>query len=344
MRTRTRFGAAALCGALLLVAGCGYDATPVPGPEAQSGGGGGTELDGTDPQCQDNTRTASYRPNGSVSSLRSTAGVRSITDDGKLIVGVSADQLQMSYRDPISGVIQGFDNDMAFKVAQALWPNDSDAKIRSDRLVLRVISPAQRFELLQTTPPDGQQPVEMVVRNMTINCERWGLIAFSQEYYGSGQKVLVSSDSELAKVTGKLSRQQVIEGLDGQTVCAPTGTTSLQNIKDVLTSSTPVEVANDSECLVEFQNSGADALSTDDTVLAGMAIQDPYAKVLNMDPLTAEPYGIGVNKKNVDMVRLINAVLEEMRADGSWQASYDKWLKDALGGAAGVQPRAVYRD
>ena len=33
--------------------------------------------------------------------------------------------------------------------------------------------------------------MDIVARNMTINCDRWKDIAFSSEYYRSGQKVLV---------------------------------------------------------------------------------------------------------------------------------------------------------
>ena len=34
----------------------------------------------------------------------------------------------------------------------------------------------------------------MVARNMTMNCARWQDIAFSAEYYHSGQKLLVAKD------------------------------------------------------------------------------------------------------------------------------------------------------
>ena len=99
--------------------------------------------------------------------------------------------------------------------------------------------------------------------------------------------------------------------------------------------------ANDTDCMVKFQNGETDAITTDDTVLAGLAAQDPYAEVLASERLTEEPYGIGVNAEHVDLVRFINAMLERMRADGSWQASYDRWLRPSLQVEA-VQPVPVY--
>ena len=67
---------------------------------------------------------------------------------------------------------------------------------------------------------------------------------------------------------------------------------------------------------MKFQNGETDAITTDDTVLAGLAAQDPYAWCSTKERLTEEPYGIGVNARPVDLVRFINGVLERMRADG----------------------------
>jgi polar amino acid transport system substrate-binding protein len=38
-----------------------------------------------------------------------------------------------------------------------------------------------------------------------------------------------------------------------------------------------------------------------------------------------------VPKTDTDFVRFINAVLEKIRADGTWTADYKHWLGDRLG-------------
>ena len=76
-------------------------------------------------------------------------------------------------------------------------------------------------------------------------------------------------------------------------------------------------------------------------MLAGLVAQDPYAEVLAGEALTDEPYGIGVNADDVDLVRFVNAVLERAHDDGSWQASYKKWLQPSLGVPA-TQPTPLY--
>ena len=60
------------------------------------------------------------------------------------------------------------------------------------------------------------------------------------------------------------------------------------------------------QCLVLFQEGQVDGITGDDTVLAGFAAQDPYAKVVG-DAFSSEPYGIGVAADQVDLVRFVNA-------------------------------------
>src|SRR6476469_4406598 len=103
----------------------------------------------------------------------------------------------------------------------------------------------------------------------------------------------------------------------------------------------PVGADNHTGCLVLLQEGQVDAITGDDTVLAGLASQDPYAVVLDGDPFTDEPYGIGIPPENVDMVRFVNAVLERMHDDGSWDASYQRWLQPTLGKSSG-QPVPQY--
>ena len=69
--------------------------------------------------------------------------------------------------------------------------------------------------------------------------------------------------------------------------------------------------------------------------------QDPYAVVPEQKAFTAEPYGLGMNAKNVDLVRFVNARLAQMREDGEWTQIYDRWFSAPLGPAPSP-PRAVY--
>jgi polar amino acid transport system substrate-binding protein len=56
---------------------------------------------------------------------------------------------------------------------------------------------------------------------------------------------------------------------------------------------------------------------------------------------TSEPYGLGISKAHPDFVAFVNKVLEDVKADGRWKASYNRWLADSLGPAP-APPTPVY--
>lgn len=297
MRRRLRSALVAPLVGVLLLAGCGYDATELPGKKAAEE----TPPAGTSSAPECDNATQSYAPSDDAVAAR-----RQLANTGRLVIGVSADSLQLGARDPLEGKIVGFDIDFADRIASELGV----------RPQLRVISAADRVPLLE------KGEIDIVARNMTINCSRWEQIAFSSVYYNATQKVLVRAD-DAETYTGP-------ESLAKKKVCAPSGTTSVANIKKIEPEVIAVEAANHTGCLVRFQQGDVDAITGDDTVLAGLSKQDPYAVVPVQGKLTDEPYGIGVNKDDVALVRFINSVLQEMRTDGSWKASYDRWLKPEL--------------
>lgn len=281
---------------------------------AATGGAAGAVTAAED--CADGQPgVASLDPEGSP---RVTSGstMADIRERGALRVGVSADTLLMGSRNPFTGDIEGFDIDVARQIAEAILGDP-------DKIQFRVITSGDREGVLQN------HEVDIVTRAFTINCDRWENIAFSAEYYHSGQKLLVPSTS---KVAG-------IEDLAGQRVCAPEGTTTLERLQE-WEGVEAVPAATHTTCLVLFQQGAVDAITGDDTVLAGFAAQDPYARVVG-DAVSDEPYGVGIPADQPDMVRFVNGVLEDMVAGGQWEKSYDRWLGDALG-TAPEAPQPVY--
>jgi polar amino acid transport system substrate-binding protein len=76
------------------------------------------------------------------------------------------------------------------------------------------------------------------------------------------------------------SKATSLDDLSGQRVCAPAGSTSLDKLKTSFPEVKVVTAATHTGCLVKFQRGQADAITGDDTVLAGLAAQDPYATVV----------------------------------------------------------------
>jgi len=53
---------------------------------------------------------------------------------------------------------------------------------------------------------------------------------------------------------------------------------------------------------------------------------------------TSEPYGLAISKQHPDFVRFVNAVLQQLRTNGQWAASYAHWV----GTPAPAPPPAHY--
>jgi polar amino acid transport system substrate-binding protein len=277
--------------------------------------------------------TRSYEPAGPLPSpdnLPAASTMAAIKTRGKLIVGVSGDTLLFGARNPLKNEIEGFDIDMLKEVAKAIFGPNGDSNI-----TYKVITYADRLPNLEAGPDHGG--VDIVAHTMTINCDRWLRIGFSSEYFDAGQRVLVKKGSGFSSID-ELNAGKA-------TVCAPEGSTNIdllrKNDNNRFGQLTVLAKPDVTDCLVAMQQGQADAATGDDTVLAGLAAQDPNTEVVG-DKFTDEPYGLGMAKDKVDFVQFVNGVLEQMRTDGRWQAIYSKWLVGVLSDKVIDPPKALY--
>jgi len=263
---------------------------------------------------------ASFRPDGLPPASQMPAGstMKAIQDRGQLVAGVDQNTFLFGFRNPTTGSLEGFDIDRVHEIAAAIFGDPN-------KVQFKVVTSAGRIDALK----NGE--VDVVVRTFTATCARWQDINFSATYYTAGQRLLVDRASKVGS----------LDELGGEKVCAAKGSTSIMKIMEHPAKLVPVQVDNWSDCLIMLQQGQVAAVSTDDTILAGMVAQDPNVKMVG-PRFTEEPYGIGIPKANVDMVRFVNGVLAKSIADGAWQGSYGKWL-----GSTGEQaqaPTPAYQD
>ena len=227
---------------------------------------------------------------------------------GYLIAGVDQSTYHFGYLNPLDGQIEGFDIDMIRAVAQAIFGNPNKVEFKA-------ISDAQRI------PAVTSGTVDIVAHTMTITCDRLKQVDFSSVYFDAHQRVLVPDNS---KATNGLA------GLAGQKVCATTGSDSVTTIEDypARPKITAVQVPFWTDCLVLLQQDEVAAISTDDAILYGLAIQDPFTKVVGPS-LEDEPYGLAMSKQHPDLVRFVNAAIARYESGGLWEKSYKRWVNPA---------------
>ncbi|MEX3099810.1 sugar-binding protein [Streptomyces sp. V2] len=227
----------------------------------------------------------------------------------KLIVGVDQNSYRWGYRNPNNkdAALEGFDIDLVHKIAENILGDPNAVQFRA-------IPTNERINAIK------KGEVDMVVRTMTINCERIKDVAFSAPYFRTGQQVLAPKDTG---ITG------YDKSLAGKKVCVALGSTAKTKLEENNQGATPLVVPNQLDCLVRLQLGEADAIITDGALAASQAAQDPTLK-LEGTPFTTEFYGVAMKKDANDLVSRVNQVLAQYRS-GGWQDSYRTWLSQTMG-------------
>ncbi|MEU6538667.1 glutamate ABC transporter substrate-binding protein [Streptomyces sp. NPDC047000] len=220
----------------------------------------------------------------------------------KIKVGIKFDQPGLGLKQP-DGSYSGFDVDVATYVAAALG-------YKADQIEWVETKSADRENALQ------RGDVKFIAATYSITDERKQKVDFAGPYLLAHQDLLVKKDSAIAKGTD----------LNGKKLCSVTGSTSAQNVQKTIAPKANLrELAGYSECIAGLQSGAVDAVTTDDSILAGFAAQDKYKGQFKLAglKLSNENYGIGVKKGDSATVTKINDALKKMVSDGSWQKAVD---------------------
>ncbi|WJY98346.1 glutamate ABC transporter substrate-binding protein [Corynebacterium fournieri] len=240
---------------------------------------------------------------------------------GRLVVGIDQSLYLLAFRDTASGELRGLEVDLARAIAHDIFGEDDSG---TNRLDLRFVDSAARAEALN----NGE--VDLVIRTMSITPERAASIAFSTPYLTSRVRVLVPRDRGVSD----------INQLADKTVCIVDGTNLTQIAHTYAPHSKVLRTRSWSDCLMATQQFQADAIVADDSILAGLSAQDPYAEILP-GTLASQYYGVGMPTGQSDLVRQVNATLERMRNDGTWSDLYSTWLGGSI--AESAPPPLMYR-
>ncbi|KUM77001.1 glutamate-binding protein [Streptomyces curacoi] len=226
----------------------------------------------------------------------------------KIKIGIKYDQPGLGLKEP-DGSFSGFDVDVATYVAKELGYD------------------ADQIEFVETKTPDRENAlkrgdVKFIAATYSITDERKKSVDFAGPYLLAHQDLLVTTDSDITEATD----------LNGKNLCSVTGSTSAQNVRDDFAPKANLaEKSGYSECLAALQNGTVDALTTDDSILAGYAAQEQYKGKFKLAglKLSNENYGIGVQKGDTETLNKINAALEKMVKEKAW----DKAVQDNFGPA-----------
>lgn len=243
-------------------------------------------------------------------SLTACGGESGSGDGGndEVTIGIKFDQPGLGLKTQ-DGEFEGFDVDVATYVAKELGYEEGD-------ITWKEAPSAERENMI------SRGDVDFIAATYSITDERKEKVSFAGPYLLAHQDLLVRKGEKVSEG----------DDLNGKKLCSVTGSTSAQNVKnDFAPDAQLQEYGGYSECLSGLESGAVDALTTDDSILAGFAAQKDYQGKFELAGLSLsdENYGIGLKKGDTELQGKINDALQKMIDDGSW----DKFVEANFGPA-----------
>lgn len=156
---------------------------------------------------------------------------------------------------------------------------------------------------------------DMAVSAIYITEERKKVVDFTQPYYAGGLVAMVKDGSPIAKLTD----------LNGKKVSVQVGTKSVGFLTEHYPKVQRVEVEKNQEMFNLVDIGRADAAVTGKPAAFQYIRTRGGMKVLP-EQLTTEEYGMAIRKDTPELTVAVNKALEQLKADGGYQATVNKWF------------------
>ena len=220
---------------------------------------------------------------------------------GVLVVGCKDSLPPFGYIDEKSRRIVGYDIDFVNAIAQKMGV----------KVELKPVTSASRMPQLQ----EGH--IDIIAATMTKNAERAKVIDFSHTYFFTGQKFIT-----------KKGTVKSLKDLEGKRIGTAKGSTSEQNVKKAVPSSTVLSFDDYPQAFLALQQGKVAAVTTDEAILAGILAKAPNKALFEIPniQISDEPYGLGMRKGDTNLVNFVNKTILEMEKNGEAAKIFQKWF------------------
>ncbi|MDD3593094.1 MAG: transporter substrate-binding domain-containing protein [Candidatus Gastranaerophilales bacterium] len=227
-----------------------------------------------------------------------------IAANEKFKIGISYDSKPFSYIN--DGKLQGFDVDLSREIAKRVFNNP-------DIVDFKEVTPSNRILMLNS------KKIDAIISTMSITNERLRIIDFTSPYFIAGQAILVHKDAQVR--SGK--------DLNGKPIGIVLGTTAEKNIRFVATNAKIKGYKHYKDAFSDLKKDKIKALSTDDSILYGIILDDPDYKILP-DRYTTDYYAVALRKNSntAALNKAVSQAIKSMEQDGTLQYLSKKWHVD----------------
>ncbi|MGH7831197.1 MAG: transporter substrate-binding domain-containing protein [Candidatus Binatia bacterium] len=222
--------------------------------------------------------------------------ITAIKKRGKLIVGGKHDVPKFGFKDPQTGMIEGFESDIIRLIAREMLGDPKKVEIVH-------VTAATRLGLLN----NGE--IDFIMAVMTVTEPRKREVDFGPVYFTDALGILALKESPVKS----------LKDLKGRIVAVQKGSTGavrmLERAKEAGIQLRTLQLDNYVLCLQAVQSGRAAAMATDRSILLGYAAQDPRMVVLP-DRLSSEPYAPAFRKDAADLRDLVTKIFEKLENSG----------------------------
>ena len=231
--------------------------------------------------------------------------IEQIVERGKLLVGTTGDYRPLSYKES-DGNYWGFGIEMAGKIAKRLGVSIEFVQTSWPTLTADVLAEPQTFDL--------------AIGGITITDARKETMLMSDGYLCNGKTILCrSSEADHYKSLADLDKPEV-------RVMVNPGGLNEKFANTNLTHATIIVYQKNEEIPNQVAEGHADVMITEITEAPWYVQNDPRlaAPLLN-SPFTHGEIGVLMRKGQDDLLTLVNAVIAQMKADGSLRQLHEKY-------------------
>lgn len=230
--------------------------------------------------------------------------LKTIEDSGKMIVGFT-EYPPMGFKE--NGEVTGFDIDIAKEVAERLGVEAEFVYIDWDAKVLEL---------------NGKN-IDMIWNGLTITADREKEILFSKPYFDNRIVIISLKDAGIDKIAD-LSTKKVGVELQSSGQAAVEGNDVFASVDEL------VKYTTITEAILDLKAGGIDAIVADEIFARYAVSKEADQYQVASEVFNSENYGIGFRLEDVALRDKVDAIIDEMAADGTATEISMKWFGEDL--------------
>ena len=230
--------------------------------------------------------------------------LKTIEDNGKMVVGFT-EYPPMGFKE--NGEVTGFDIDIAKEVAERLGVEAEFVYIDWDAKVLEL---------------NGKN-IDMIWNGLTITADREKEILFSKPYFDN-RIVIISLNGSGIDQIADLSDMKVGVELQSSGQAAVEGNDVFASIDEL------VKYTTITEAILDLKAGGIDAIVADEIFARYAVSKEADQYQVASEVFNSENYGIGFRLEDVALRDKVDAIIDEMAADGTAAEISMKWFGEDL--------------